>query len=402
MTFWRILGIVVLLIAAGGGYYGYTNYLHAQTVTSSIVTVAPVSEAIYGTGTVEPQRWAKVVPLQRRRLVELCSCEGQQVKAGQVLGRQDDAEERSALQELQVSNQQAQRDLDRAEKDRGKSDAAQTEYEQRWTQFEESKTRIAAQKVRIDALVLRAPLDGMVLRRDGEVGEIAGPTDVLFWVGPPAPMQVVAEINEEEINRILVGQKALLRSEAFPGQALRASVSQITPKGDPTRKTFRVYLLLPPDTPLRIGMSVEANIIFREKASALVVPAEAVAGNAVQVVVNDRIERVPVTVGIRGSRNVEIVGDVSRGMAVLSPARIDLADGTKVRIENSQARQVSPAAGAPSDVTPDQDTASPPPAPVAAATIEPDNAVISAAISAHIDSVVNDARRNVGKYSASR
>jgi RND family efflux transporter MFP subunit len=402
MTFWRILGIVVLLIAAGGGYYGYTNYLHAQTVTSSIVTVAPVSEAIYGTGTVEPQRWAKVVPLQRRRLVELCSCEGQQVKAGQVLGRQDDAEERSALQELQVSNQQAQRDLDRAEKDRGKSDAAQTEYEQRWTQFEESKTRIAAQKVRIDALVLRAPLDGMVLRRDGEVGEIAGPTDVLFWVGPPAPMQVVAEINEEEINRILVGQKALLRSEAFPGQALRASVSQITPKGDPTRKTFRVYLLLPPDTPLRIGMSVEANIIFREKASALVVPAEAVAGNAVQVVVNDRIERVPVTVGIRGSRNVEIVGDVSRGMAVLSPARIDLADGTKVRIENSQARQASPAAGAAPDAAPDQDTASPPPVPVAAATIEPDNAVISAAISAHIDSVVNDARRNVGKYSASR
>jgi RND family efflux transporter MFP subunit len=402
MTIWRILGIMVLLIAAGGGYYGYTNYLHAQTVTSSIVAVAPVSEAIYGTGTVEPQRWAKVVPLQRRRLVELCSCEGQQVKAGQVLGRQDDAEERSALQELQVSNQQAQRDLDRAEKDRGKSDAAQTEYEQRWTQFEESKTRIAAQRVRIDALVLRAPLDGMVLRRDGEVGEIAGPTDVLFWVGPPTPMQVVAEINEEEINRIVVGQKALLRSEAFPGQALRASVSQITPKGDPTRKTFRIYLLLPPDTPLRIGMSVEANIIFREKASALVVPAEAVASNAVQVVVNDRIERMPVTVGIRGSRNVEILGDVSRGMAVLSPARIDLPDGTKVRIENGQAKQTSPPPGAPSDVAPVQDTASPPPAPVAAASTEPDNAVISAAISAHIDSVVNDARRNVGRYSASR
>ncbi len=398
MTFWRLLGIVVLLIAAAGGYYGYTNLLRVQTVTSSLVTLAPVSEAIYGTGTVEPQRWAKVVPLQRRRLIELCSCEGQNVRAGQVLGRQDDAEERSALKELEVTNQQAQRDLDRAEKDRGKNDAAQTEYEQRWTQLEESKTRIAAQRVRIDALVLRAPLDGMVLRRDGEVGEIAGPTDVLFWVGPPTPMQVVAEVNEEEINRIAVGQKALLRSEAFPGQALRASVSQITPKGDPTRKTFRVYLLLPPDTPLRIGMSVEANIIFREKQAALVVPAEAVATNAVQVVANDRIERVPVTVGIRGSRNVEIVGDVSRGMAVLSPARIDLADGTKVRIEGGKAKQAS---SPPSDssATPDQDTTSPsPPAALAPVATDPDKAVISAAISAHIDSVVNDARRNVTRY----
>jgi RND family efflux transporter MFP subunit len=401
MTFWRVLGIVVLLIAAAGGYYGYTNLLRVQTVTSSLVTLAPVSEAIYGTGTVEPQRWAKVVPLQRRRLIELCSCEGQNVRAGQVLGRQDDAEERSALKELEVTNQQAQRDLDRAEKDRGKSDAAQTEYEQRWTQLEESKTRIAAQKVRIDALVLRAPLDGMVLRRDGEVGEIAGPTDVLFWVGPPTPMQVVAEVNEEEINRIAVGQKALLRSEAFPGQALRASVAQITPKGDPTRKTFRVYLLLPPDTPLRIGMSVEANIIFREKPSALVVPAEAVANNAVQVIANDRIERVPVTVGIRGSRNVEIVGDVSRGMAVLSPARLDLSEGTRVRIGNSVARQASPAPGASSDPTPSPDTPPSPPA-LAPATTDPDNAVISSAISAHIDSVVNDARRNVTRYSASR
>ena len=402
MTIWRILGIAVLLIAAGGGYYVYTNYFNVQTVTTSTVTVAPVSEAIYGTGTVEPQRWAKVVPLQRRRLVELCSCEGQNVKAGQVLGRQDDAEERSALRELEVTNQQAQRDLDRAEKDRGKSDAAQTEYEQRWTQFEESKTRIAAQKVRIDSLVLRAPLDGMVLRRDGEVGEIAGPTDVLFWVGPPAPMHVVAEVNEEEINRIAVGQKAFLRSEAFSGQTLRATVSQITPKGDPTRKTFRVYLLLPPDTPLRIGMSVEANIIFREKPSALVVPAEAVAGNAVQMVSDDKIERVPVTAGIRGSRTVEIIGNVSRGMAVLSPARVDLADGTRVRIDNKGKQGAPPPSAAPS-ATPDQDTTASSPAPAApVATSDPENAVISAAISAHIDSVVNDARRNVTRYSANR
>jgi RND family efflux transporter MFP subunit len=404
----RILGIAILAIAAGGGYYAYTNYFHAQTVTTSLATLAPVSEAIYGTGTVEPARWAKVVPLQRRRLVDLCTCEGQTVKAGQVLGRQDDAEERSALNELQISSQQAQRDLDRAEKDRTKSDAAQKEYEQRWTQAEEYKSRIAAQQVRIDQLVLRAPLDGMVLRRDGGVGDVVGPTDVLFWVGPPLPMQVVAEVNEEEINRIVVGQKAFLRSEAFPGIALRASVSQITPKGDPTRKTFRVYLLLPNDTPLRIGMSVEANIIFREKPSAIVVPAEAVSGNAVQIVNNGRIERVPVRIGIRGSRNVEISGEVSRGVAVLSPARPDLADGTLVRVEPNKTA-VAPQ-DIPVDAAPDQPQANPAPASTSSsapaaptlANADPDNAVISQAISAHIDSVVNDARRNVSKLGANR
>jgi RND family efflux transporter MFP subunit len=324
------------------------------------------------------------------------------VKAGQVLGRQDDAEERSALHELEVNNEQLARDLARAEKDRGNSDAAQKDYEQRWTQLEESKSRIAAQKVRIDQLVLRAPLDGMVLRRDGEVGEISGPTDVLFWVGPPAPMQVVAEINEEEINRIAVGQKAYLRSEAFPGQALRATVSQITPKGDPSRKTFRVYLRLPQDTPLRIGMSVEANIIVREIAEAIVVPTEAVADDAVQVVNNGRTQRLAVRLGVRGSRNVEIIGDITRGMAVLSPARPDLADGTLVQVTRITSRPApeardmtsEPVPAAEQPVTPSPAIAA---APARTAVNDPDLAVIATAISAHIDSVVNDARRNVGR-----
>lgn len=389
---------ILAAAAAGAGYYSYSRFLFPPLVTTSYASLAPVSEAVYGTGTVEPERWAKVVPLQRRRLVELCRCEGQVVRAGQVLGRQDDAEERSALEQMEINRGQLERDLARAEKDRDKSDAARTEYEQRWTRLEEAKSRIAAQKVHLDSLLLKAPLDGMVLRRDGEVGEIAGPTDVLFWVGPPAPMQVVAEVNEEEINRIVSGQKAFLRSEAFPGRALRATVSQITPKGDPTRKTFRVYLRLPQDTPLRIGMSVEVNIIFREKPTAIVVPAEAVAGDWVQMIDDGQVRRVPVTVGIRGNRNTEIIGDIAKGTTVLSPARRDLADGTRIRIDNSLAKAVE--AVATSEPVADQPVAAPEPAVLAATNTtstptDPDDAVISAAISAHVDSVVNDARRNL-------
>jgi len=392
----HLIATGILAIAAiGAGYYAYSNFLYPPLVTTSIANLAPVSEAVYGTGTVEPERWAKVVPLQRRRLVELCKCEGQVVKSGQILGRQDDAEERSALEQLEINRGQLERDLSRAEKERDKSDAARTEYEQRWTKLEEAKSRIAAQKVRLDSLLLRAPLDGMVLRRDGEVGEIAGPTDVLFWVGPPAPMQVVAEINEEEINRIAAGQKALLRSEAFPGRALRATVSQITPKGDPTRKTFRVYLRLPQDTPLRIGMSVEANIIFREKQAAVVVPAQAVTGDSVQIIEDGRISRVPVTVGIRGSRNVEIIGDVVKGMAVLSPSRTDLADGTRIRIDNSLAKVVEPPAASEPVDQPGPAAETTVVAAATAAPMDPDDAVISAAMTAHIDAVVNDARRSM-------
>jgi RND family efflux transporter MFP subunit len=300
-------GLAVLGLLALGAYKfpqvlpkSVANIIRPAEVTTALVQVAPVSEAVYGTGTVEPERWAKVVPLQRRRLVDICRCEGQSVRAGQVLARQDDAEERNLLQELEINHEQLDRNLRRARDDK----APRAEIEQKETAFDQSKSRIAAQRARLDSLLLKAPMDGLVLRRDGEIGEIVGPTEVPFWVGQPAPLQVLAEINEEEIVKVAVGQKVFLRTEAFAGQPLRAEVAAITPKGDPTRKTFRVYLRLPPQTPLRIGMTVEANIIFREKPSALVVPSEAVIANTVQEVGdNGRIRRVPVRIGVKGSRS---------------------------------------------------------------------------------------------------
>ncbi len=383
------------------------NLIRPISVTTALVQVAPVSEAIYGTGTVEPERWAKVVPLQRRRLVEICRCEGQSVQAGQILARQDDAEERNLLQELEINHEQLDRNLRRAQTDKNKGDITKAELEQQETAFDQSKSRIAAQRARIDTLVLRAPMDGLVLRRDGEVGEIVGPTEVPFWVGQPTPLHVVAEINEEEIIKVSVGQKAFLRSEAFEGQALRADVSQITPKGDPARKTFRVYLRLPQQTPLRIGMTVEANIIFREKQAAIVVPTESVVANAVQEIGSDgRIRRVPVKIGVKGSRSVEVSGDLSSGAVILSPGRPDLTERTKVASSNKPDRTAvastrSGESGG-NDAPPDRAMH---PAGAQAREVQPpgepddySTSALRSAMSAHIESVVLDARRNVRKY----
>jgi len=388
----RVIILVVVLFAAAGGYY-YYFFLRMPTVKTSVAILAPVSEIVLGTGVVEPVQWAKIVPYARKRVVELCRCEGQRIKQGQVLGRQDDAEERAALHELEIRSGQLGKDLKRLDDDRRRGIVSKSDYERHDSEFKELNTRVVAQKERLDALVFRSPMDGMVLRRDGEVGEIVGPTDVLFWVGPPLPTQVVAEINEEEIGKVAVGQKAFLRNDGFAERALPAQVSQITPKGDPTRKTFRVYLRLPDDTPLRIGMTAEANIVTREKTSVLVVPPESIINNAVQVVADGRIRRVPVTIGIRGTRFVEVSGNLSNGSVIVSPAHNELAERAQVKTAPS-----------PNIVAVDQV-----PVPNVAKTSDPgplvndpDIVVVSEAMSAHIQSVVNDARRNVNNFKTLR
>ena len=331
-----LLALAALLV---GGAYGYNHFLLAPEVATVEARRGTAVEVVYATGAVEPRRWAKVISLQRKRIIELCDCEGKVVKLGDVLGRLDDVEERAQLAELEARARRIELDTQRIKGLVDRQAATQTSYEQSLTQLQEYQARIVAQKDRIADLVLRAPMDGTVLRRDGEVGEIAGTgaNDVLFWVGQQKPLRVVADVNEEDVPRVRVGQKVLLRSEGFSTAQLTAEVADITPKGDPVAKTFRVYLALPDDTPLRIGMSIEANIVTREAKDALIVPTEAIAGGAVWRLDGDALRKTPVTTGVRGPRMVEIISGLAEGAIIATPAKPEWRDGARVRRTDSGA-----------------------------------------------------------------
>ncbi|MBL8589867.1 MAG: efflux RND transporter periplasmic adaptor subunit [Methylobacteriaceae bacterium] len=325
-----IVFLLVLAALAGGLWW-------RQIGRGPLVAVAPptrgvVAEVVYATGVVEPERWAKVVPLNRKRVVDLCFCESQTVAKGDVLARLDDGEERAQLAELQATRDKRSRDVERATSLAARAAGTQTSVDQAQTALAEIEARILAQKDRIDELVLRAPMDGVVLRRDGQIGEIVGQTDVLFWVGQPKPLRIVADVNEEDILKVRPGQKALLRNDAVADRRVAANVGEITPKGDPQTKTFRVYLPLPDDTPLRIGMSVEANIVVREKEDALLVPADALIGEALFIFDGERLSRRAVKTGVRGARNVEIVDGLAENDRVAAPARADWRDGMRARL----------------------------------------------------------------------
>jgi len=105
--------------------------------------------------------------------------------------------------------------------------------------------------------------------------------------------------------------------------------------GDIAAKTYRVKMALPDDTPLKPGMSVEANIVTREKPNALLVPADALRDNAVFVLDGSRARKREVTVGIRGTRTVEVLSGLNEGERVASPAATDLTDGARVRLKPS-------------------------------------------------------------------
>jgi RND family efflux transporter MFP subunit len=185
----------------------------------------------------------------------------------------------------------------------------------------------------LDDLEIRAPMAGQVLRIDGEVGEVAELGEALAWIGRPRPLRVVAEVNEEDIPVVRIGQQALIAADAFPGKNLSAEVASITPKGDPVLKTYRVYLALPGDTPLFIGMSIDVNIVIAVHEDVVLAPAESLIGGMLQIVGPEGIvELRPVTVGIAGAKRVEIIAGAGEGERVVRPAVDGLASGDRVKV----------------------------------------------------------------------
>jgi RND family efflux transporter MFP subunit len=320
--------VVVAALAAAAWWWRVGR---ALDVTAVAPTRGTAVEIVYATGAVEPIRWAKVASLIRDRIVETCHCEGKAVKKGDVLVQLDDREVRAQLQELKAREDFAKRELTRQTELISRGVASTQAYERVSTDLRTIQALISVQMEKLDDYTINAPMDGIVLRQDGEVGEIAELGQVLVRVGVPKPLEVEAEVNEEDIPRVAVGQLVLLRTEAFPDRRLEAKVREITPMGDPIAKTYRIRAALPDDTPLKPGMSVEANVVTNEKPGALLVPADALQGTAVFVLDGDRVRLRTVTLGIRGTRAIEILSGLSESDRVVSPIPSGLADGRRVR-----------------------------------------------------------------------
>lgn len=320
--------ILLLVAAAAGGLWW-----RAQPVAVPVATLTrgDAAEVVYATGVVEPEHWAEVTPLERARIVETCDCEGDPVERGQALFRLDDRTARARLRELEARLSLAEKSLARVEPLLERQIVSPDRYDEAVADVAELRAAVAQAESALEDLVIRAPLDGVALRVDAEVGEVATPGEALAWVGQPTPLLVVAEVNEEDIPRVAPGQTALIKADAFPGRALDATVDSITPMGDPTLKTYRVRLALPDDTPLLIGMSVEVNIVERVVADAVLAPAPALLDGALLTVEDGRIRRIPVETGVAGPVSVQIVSGAEAGTVVVSPADPALADGQAVR-----------------------------------------------------------------------
>lgn len=143
-----------------------------------------------------------------------------------------------------------------------------------------ARTEVAQVVNAIEKTRVRAPQDGAILNVWAKVGEMAAPSAdaALLLFGDISSLRVRAEVEERDVTRIRIGQRVVVRADAFPDQEFEGVVTQIAPALGSPRITSRgprrptdvevleVLIGLDGTPPLLTGMRVDA--FFRHEAAA--------------------------------------------------------------------------------------------------------------------------------------
>jgi HlyD family secretion protein len=180
-----------------------------------------------------------------------------------------------------------------------------------------------------------APMDGVILSRDVEMGDavssilVLGSTATLVMTeGDTSEVYVQGKVDEADIAHVYLGQPARIKVESFRDRLFNGKVTKIAPMGveKDNVTTFEVRVSINnPGGELKANMTANAEILLDEHKGVLTVPENAVLYDnqrnaSVQVPDKHQKEgfrKVPVTVGLSNGSNTEIVSGLKEGDQVV-------------------------------------------------------------------------------------
>jgi RND family efflux transporter MFP subunit len=386
---WVLGGIVVAAVVAGGSWY-YLNRpgpVVIQVATAqSISAEAPVarSSTLDASGYVIARRQATVSSKITGRVVEVLIEEGQQVDAGEVVARLDDANARARVAQNQALLAQQRAALEAARValanaepifERSRSlveqnvissqdyDAAKSTYDSVRTSLDVAERAVAVAEANLalaeqdlDDTIVRAPFGGVVTVKAAQEGEMVSPVSAgggftrtgIGTIVDMDSLEVEVDVSENFINRVQPGQDVSVILNAYPDWTIPAHVIAIIPTADRAKATVRVRVGFDQrDARILPQMGVRVSFLAPDGApdqnetltrELVVVPAGAVVASGstgtIYVLHEDTLERRVVQLGGRMSDGGQIIlSGLSAGASVAMGDLSLFADGAQVQVE---------------------------------------------------------------------
>lgn len=301
---------LVLAALAGGAYWFETRPAAPVTYDTTEARTGDLVVTVVATGTVQPTTRVDISSELSGTLATVEVDYNDRVTEGQVLARLDDTKLKAQVATAEAQLLAAEAKLVQAEAtaaetaealtqaqaldERGLSarnavisaqaahDRAAAAVDMARADVTIAEGNLALQKADLEKAVIRSPINGIVLDRAAEKGQIVAATlnaPILFTLAEDlSRMELRVSVDEADIGRVAVGQEATFTVDAYPGQRFDAVITQLRYAPDETESvvSYTAVLSVANDKLLlRPGMTATAEITVAREEGALLVPVAA-------------------------------------------------------------------------------------------------------------------------------
>lgn len=301
----RYIGWLAGLMAIAGTVWWATLSQTDETGNDPLSRTAVVERgdlvvSISATGVVKPVERIDVKSKASGEIIELPVEEGDLVTRGTLIARldpttaQNDYDQSSAdflVAEVALKQQKTelarQQDLfDRGLTSESVLDNARLGHQQATAQVVRARAMLSTARERLDDTEIRSPIDGIVLTRPVESGQIisSGTTTVtggtlICTIANMNEVFVVTDVDETDIGQIRVGMIADVQPDAYPQNHLVGKVLRIAPQAKVQQNVtmFEVICVVSNhDGLLRAGMNATVEVVMDRAVDVLLIPMRAV------------------------------------------------------------------------------------------------------------------------------
>ena len=370
----RLLWIagLCLLVAASFAYYVRVDVSAAPTqLTFDTVSRGDVVATVEATGTLQPLDTVQVGTQVSGTIATIGTDFNQLVKRGQVLATLDPAIYQSQIDQARANVIRLQAEVERAQVQyedaalrlkRAEQLAAEQLLAQQEVDTARSTTRVAQASltgaraqltqaqaaltqanVNLSHTVIKAPADGIVLNRAVEAGQtvsagLQAPT--LFVIARDLRrLELQARVDESDIGGVRPGAPVVFTVDAYPRREFTGTVRlvQLQPQTVQNVVTYTTVIDVPNDNELlKPGMTSTVSIQIDRADNALKVPAAAVRFVPTEQILKEFPAATSETAGTGARRRAAAVWQLVDGRLHRIPVRVGVSDGTQIAISSDQ------------------------------------------------------------------
>jgi len=300
-----VSGIVLVLVVASWFFFFRNPESDAKASPVGLIKRTakverqPIKVQVVATGQIQPIYKVEIKSKASGEVLSLKLNEGDFVKKGTVIALIEKTDALAAFNQAEADLSVAKATLKQVETNTERSrklfeqklisqlemDAALLELEQRKAQLIRAQAIYDQAKIRLNDCVVRSPIDGIVLDKPVDEGQVimgglntvSGGTTIVT-IADMSRVYVYANIDEVDVGKIKLGQEAVIVADAFPDEKFIGKVLRIDPlaKVEQNVTRFPVVIEVPnPKYRLLAGMNATVTITVYDNPNALVVPVEA-------------------------------------------------------------------------------------------------------------------------------